>query len=155
MKIQHGSSTAQQATVTDERTSFEARSRALEASALRAAVRERKQSEDRSIESTFNARTAQREVGIQSRVRHEWHANGEISEIPLLRPDTRTWKNTRWEFQSREVGSLRIAPKEAAREPRACEMCGEQFVPTRSDAKTCSSPCRQKAYRGRLAEAQR
>jgi predicted nucleic acid-binding Zn ribbon protein len=38
----------------------------------------------------------------------------------------------------------------------ACATCGEQFVPKRSDAKTCSSRCRQAAYhqRKRTAEAQ-
>jgi hypothetical protein len=32
-----------------------------------------------------------------------------------------------------------------------CEVCGEEFTSTRSDAKTCSSKCRQKAYRKRTA----
>jgi hypothetical protein len=29
----------------------------------------------------------------------------------------------------------------------ACEVCGEMFVPTRSDGKTCSNKCRQKLHR--------
>src|SRR4051812_4915357 len=32
---------------------------------------------------------------------------------------------------------------------RSCEICGKAFIPTRSDARTCSSACRQKAYRSR------
>ena len=32
-----------------------------------------------------------------------------------------------------------------------CETCGESFASTRSDAATCSSACRQKAYRRRAA----
>jgi len=34
-------------------------------------------------------------------------------------------------------------------EPRACEGCGEEFTPTRSDARYCSGACRQEAYRKR------
>lgn len=32
---------------------------------------------------------------------------------------------------------------------RACEMCGASFTPKRSDARTCSNACRQRAYRQR------
>ena len=32
---------------------------------------------------------------------------------------------------------------------RTCEICGEEFTATRSDAKTCSPACRQKAHRRR------
>ena len=31
--------------------------------------------------------------------------------------------------------------------PMLCVVCGEMFTPTRGDAKTCSSRCRQKLYR--------
>ena len=34
-----------------------------------------------------------------------------------------------------------------------CTICGERFQPARSDALTCSSSCRQKAYRRRLLGA--
>jgi hypothetical protein len=34
-------------------------------------------------------------------------------------------------------------------EQRSCATCGEPFIPKRSDAVHCSSPCRQKAYRAR------
>ena len=30
-----------------------------------------------------------------------------------------------------------------------CQTCGEQFTPQRTDARFCSSPCRQRAYRQR------
>jgi hypothetical protein len=36
-----------------------------------------------------------------------------------------------------------------ARDTRPCEDCGEIFEPTRTDARFCSSPCRQRAYRKR------
>jgi len=36
------------------------------------------------------------------------------------------------------------------RELRPCDICGEQFKPTRTDARTCGPRCRQKAYRNRL-----
>jgi len=42
---------------------------------------------------------------------------------------------------------------QAIRETCACTMCGKEFVPARSDAKMCSSRCRQRAYRIRTAEA--
>ena len=32
---------------------------------------------------------------------------------------------------------------------RACAVCGRQFVPTRSDARTCGNRCRQKLHRER------
>lgn len=34
---------------------------------------------------------------------------------------------------------------------RLCSVCGEHFQPPRSDARTCSPACRQKAYRQRRA----
>ena len=34
---------------------------------------------------------------------------------------------------------------------RHCTVCGESFQPTRTDARYCSSPCRQAAYRRRRA----
>jgi hypothetical protein len=54
---------------------------------------------------------------------------------------------TVWEWKPRVTD---IAPRGTC----ACSMCGEQFVPKRSDAKTCSSRCRSKAYRVRSAGAQ-
>jgi predicted nucleic acid-binding Zn ribbon protein len=33
--------------------------------------------------------------------------------------------------------------------PRPCIACGKDFIPTRSDAKTCSDRCRQRLHRGR------
>lgn len=36
-------------------------------------------------------------------------------------------------------------------EPRECSECGEMFAPSRADAVTCGSPCRQRAYRNRTA----
>jgi predicted nucleic acid-binding Zn ribbon protein len=39
----------------------------------------------------------------------------------------------------------RVGPRQ-----RTCEVCGKEFTAARLDAKTCSSACRQKAYRERL-----
>ncbi len=41
------------------------------------------------------------------------------------------------------------AVERTARQQIACEVCGASFTPKRSDAKTCSSACRQRAYRSR------
>jgi hypothetical protein len=38
-----------------------------------------------------------------------------------------------------------------ARGTRKCDICGETFEPTRTDARFCSSICRQRAYRRRKA----
>jgi hypothetical protein len=35
---------------------------------------------------------------------------------------------------------------------RQCDVCGQVFTQTRSDAKTCSPACRQKAYRQRVTD---
>jgi hypothetical protein len=34
---------------------------------------------------------------------------------------------------------------------RECEECGATYTPSRSDARYCSSPCRQRSYRARKA----
>ncbi|WOC15392.1 hypothetical protein MP213Fo_08450 [Pseudochrobactrum sp. MP213Fo] len=39
-----------------------------------------------------------------------------------------------------------------ARETRQCMECSQTFPPVRIDAKFCSSPCRQKAYRKRVTD---
>jgi hypothetical protein len=40
-------------------------------------------------------------------------------------------------------------------EPRACKVCGKEFIPPRKDAITCSPKCRQKAYRERVKSGAR
>jgi predicted nucleic acid-binding Zn ribbon protein len=40
------------------------------------------------------------------------------------------------------------------RQPRACAACGMMFTPSRSDARTCSSACRQRVYRERGREGE-
>jgi predicted nucleic acid-binding Zn ribbon protein len=37
---------------------------------------------------------------------------------------------------------------------KVCEVCGEEFLATRRDTKTCSDGCKQKAYRQRKKEVQ-
>jgi len=116
----------------------------IEDSAIAAAKREREKSEGRAYSSTFNVRKTEREVGMQSRLRHEWHATGEICEVPLLRPDMRSWKPG-WNAVSKPRKSRRKL--KTALESRACSMCGSQFVPARVDACLCSDACKQKANR--------
>jgi hypothetical protein len=41
-----------------------------------------------------------------------------------------------------------------ARGTRVCPICNETFEPPRADAKFCSSPCRQKAYRRHVTDAE-
>lgn len=43
----------------------------------------------------------------------------------------------------------RHSQKVARRGLRTCPTCKEEFAPARADAIFCTSPCRQKAYRGR------
>ena len=47
--------------------------------------------------------------------------------------------------------AVRLRKKAATQHTRekVCTVCGENFTAERSDAVTCSSPCRQKAYRRR------
>ena len=126
--------------------------KALEDSALAAANREREKSEGRAYSSTFNVRKTEREVGMQSRLRHEWHSTGEIVEVPLLRPDMRTWKPG-WNLVSKPRKSRRKAVK-TARESRICACgCGVSFVPSRADAVVCNDRCRQRLCRLRKAAA--
>jgi len=40
-----------------------------------------------------------------------------------------------------------------ARGTRECQECGETFEPSRSDAKFCSSACKQKSHRRRITDA--
>jgi hypothetical protein len=35
--------------------------------------------------------------------------------------------------------------------PKVCDTCGEQFTPTREDARYCSAKCKQRAFRQRSA----
>ena len=42
--------------------------------------------------------------------------------------------------------------KRAEERRKVCEVCGERFIATRRDAKTCSAGCKQKAYRQRKKE---
>jgi hypothetical protein len=132
------------------RGTYVCKTKDIEDSALAAANREREKSEGRAYSSTFNARVTEREVGMQSRVRHEWHSTGELVEVPLLRPDMRTWKPG-WNAVSKPRKSRRKL--KTALESRACSMCGSQFVPARVDACLCSDACKQKAYRLRKQAA--
>jgi hypothetical protein len=52
------------------------------------------------------------------------------------------------EFYRRLTAERRLASREAA----ACQTCNQPFTPKRSDAKHCSSKCKQIAYRQRHSE---
>jgi predicted nucleic acid-binding Zn ribbon protein len=52
--------------------------------------------------------------------------------------------------RSRYHNGLRRARMAARRSKMVCEVCGAQFTPKRSDARTCSRACRQKKYRSKL-----
>jgi hypothetical protein len=56
----------------------------------------------------------------------------------------------RWTYHN----GVRNERNARARE-KVCEVCGEGFTATRRDAKTCSPPCKQKAYRRRKQEAEK
>jgi len=47
------------------------------------------------------------------------------------------------------ANEVRQIQKREARKGRMCTQCAQRFDATRSDSKTCSSRCRQKAYRDR------
>lgn len=53
----------------------------------------------------------------------------------------------RWTLYNRERDRRAAVARE-----KICESCGEKFSTTRSDAKTCSPACRQRAYRDRKEE---
>jgi hypothetical protein len=44
-----------------------------------------------------------------------------------------------------------VRTKRALHRPRTCAVCGGSFEPRQSNARTCSSACRQRAYRERRA----
>jgi endogenous inhibitor of DNA gyrase (YacG/DUF329 family) len=69
--------------------------------------------------------------------------------------DERNTYRTFCSEQCRHAGNLAAARDERRRArgaTRACEPCGDQFEPTRSDSRFCSSACRQAAYRRRSAD---
>ena len=54
--------------------------------------------------------------------------------------------------KSAHYNAIRNTRSAEARE-KTCEVCGDEFTARRADTKTCSSRCRQKAYRKRLKVA--
>jgi hypothetical protein len=68
---------------------------------------------------------------------------------------TPPWAGPRLAFCSNGCRYARhLAKRRVRHEPRNCVVCGSEFTPARSDAKTCKPACRQKAYRERTALAQ-
>jgi hypothetical protein len=56
-------------------------------------------------------------------------------------------------YYNAPAAARRKAQRLKARQGRTCEVCAKEFTPKRSDAKTCSGACKQKAYRQRSKEA--
>ena len=56
----------------------------------------------------------------------------------------------RWTYYNAERNERNARARE-----KVCEVCGEGFTASRRDAKTCSPPCKQKAYRRRKQEAEK
>jgi hypothetical protein len=56
-----------------------------------------------------------------------------------------------YEHARRKLKCTRRPPPDKFRNFRLCGFCRKAFTPARADAMTCSSRCRQKAYRKRLA----
>ena len=52
-------------------------------------------------------------------------------------------------YYNAPAAARRKAERLKARQGKVCEQCGKTFTATRSDQKTCSPACRQKAYRER------
>jgi hypothetical protein len=51
-----------------------------------------------------------------------------------------------------KAAAQRRRERKVSPDPQQCAVCGEPFVPARSDAAHCSPACRQKAYRDRQRE---
>lgn len=54
-----------------------------------------------------------------------------------------------------EHARARRAEAAAARPARDCDRCGQSYIPTRTDARYCSTRCRVAAHRARAAERAR
>lgn len=62
------------------------------------------------------------------------------------------WRGVCWGCRAAIERSARLACL-ALQNVRTCAACGETFTGARSDARTCASACRQRAYRARQAGA--
>jgi hypothetical protein len=105
--------------------------------------------ERRSISRIEASKKARRDPDALERSAKSAFDQGKLAHKPNAPPGN-VW--LAWETnQHKKV--LRLIEQTKQKPTCACEMCGAQFVPKRSDAKTCGSACRQKAYRIRSAEA--
>lgn len=87
-------------------------------------------------------------VDYAARAARDWRRFHGLPEAPE--------KQSHW-FCSERCAKRCYGSKErdgrAAQRFKVCPVCGESFEAQRLDAKTCSSPCRQKAYRRRVTDA--
>ena len=90
----------------------------------------------------------------------EWHPSWLASRpepIPcaggcgVLVTDWYGWRPTILTCSKRCQERAAEEQRRVERPQRACDVCGNEFVPSRSDARFCKPACRQKAYRERRA----
>lgn len=91
-------------------------------------------------------------------VTHEVHADlrelypaGRWDRVVIPQPPASIYRrsNAKWTHETIMIRGERRGIGHA----RPCEVCSRQFVMTRSDARYCSSACRQRAYRQRRGSA--
>lgn len=86
---------------------------------------------------------------VPAKFRYEWQCSGAHCSRAVVFLDQKPPARKRV-FCSQEC---RASGTRAQPQQKTCEVCGEPFTATRSDAKTCSPACRQKAYRQRMRTA--
>ena len=85
---------------------------------------------------------------------HSWECAGCGSEVVFGMSEFQYRKRVYCSDACRKrYGRKRYATehKERTEHERACEVCGRTFLARRSDARTCSAACRQRAYRLRAS----
>lgn len=70
--------------------------------------------------------------------------------VDLARTARRHWRPACCLACARAASNVQ---RRVVHQERACSSCGGGFTPSRADATYCSSPCRQRCYRRRRAEA--
>jgi hypothetical protein len=84
---------------------------------------------------------------------HRWDCAGCGRQVVFGMSPHQYRKRVYCSDECREAYARTAKHKRSAPHECSCEVCGTEFVAKRSDAKTCSPACRQKAYRRRLPVA--
>lgn len=96
-----------------------------------------------------------REAEIENDWKQWWSSDCDTCQRTVWLPSTGRDRYRRHAFCSERCESLHYSRIQRERRLEArqkeCETCGQEFIGGRRDAKTCSSACRQKAYRQRVA----